>query len=76
VSVVVAGGITPENAGEFIRAGAAAVVTGDEWGVGEARGYDAMTRQAHAFVETIDRARTRPGRPAPPARPIEGPDIR
>jgi 2-dehydro-3-deoxyphosphogluconate aldolase / (4S)-4-hydroxy-2-oxoglutarate aldolase len=76
VSVIAAGGVTPENAGEFIRAGAAAVVTSDEWGVGEARDYEAMTRQARAFVETIDRARMRPVRPAPPARPIEGPDIR
>ena len=76
MTVVAAGGITPENAGEFIRAGAAAVVTNDEWAVGEVRDYDAMTRRARAFVETIDRARMRPLRPAPPARPIEGPDIR
>ena len=76
IAVVAAGGITPENAGEFIRAGAAAVVTSDEWKVGEARDYDAVTRRARAFVETIDRARMRPVRPAPPLRPIEGPDIR
>jgi 2-dehydro-3-deoxyphosphogluconate aldolase / (4S)-4-hydroxy-2-oxoglutarate aldolase len=76
ITVVAAGGITPENAGEFIRAGAAAVVAGDEWTVGEARDYDAMTRRARAFVETIDRARMRPVQPTPPARPIEGPDIR
>lgn len=76
IAVVAVGGITPENAGEFIRAGAAAVVTSDEWEVGEARNYDAMTRRVRAFVETIDRARIRPVRPAPPARPIEGPDIR
>lgn len=76
ITVVAVGGITPKNAGEFIRAGAAAVVTSDEWGVGEARDYEAMTRQARAFVETIERARMQPLRPAPPARPIEGPDIR
>ncbi len=76
VALVAAGGITPENAGEFLRAGAAAVVAGDEWEVGEARDYGAMTRRARAFVEAIDRARARPVRPAPPARPIEGPDIR
>ena len=75
MSVVVAGGITPENAGEFIRAGAAAVVAGD-WAVGEGRDDDAVTRRARAFVEAIDRARTRPVRPAPPITPIEGPDIR
>lgn len=76
ISVVAAGGITPESAGEFIHSGAAAVVAGDEWAVGGARDYDAMTRRARAFVETIDRARMRPVRPAPPVRPIEGPDIR
>ena len=76
ITVVAAGGITLENAGEFIRAGAAAVVASDEWEAGEARDYDAMTRRARAFVETIDRARLRPIRPAPPARPLEGPDIR
>lgn len=76
VTVVAAGGITPENAGEFIRAGAAAVVASDEWGAGEARDYDAMTLRARAFVEAVDHARMRPVRPAPPARPIEGPDIR
>jgi 2-dehydro-3-deoxyphosphogluconate aldolase/(4S)-4-hydroxy-2-oxoglutarate aldolase len=76
IAVVAAGGITPENAGEFIRAGAAAVVTGDEWEIGDARDYDAVTRRARTFVETIARARMRPVRPVPPARPVEGPDIR
>lgn len=76
MSVVAAGGITPENAGEFIRAGAAAVVAGDEWEVGEGRDDDAVTRRARAFVEAVDRARMRPVRPAPPTRQIEGPDIR
>lgn len=76
ITVVAAGGITPENAAEFIRAGAAAVAAGDAWEVGGARDYDAMTRHARALVEAIDRARMRPVRPAPPAKPIEGPDIR
>lgn len=76
IAVVADGGITPENAGEFIRAGAAAVVASDDWDVGGERDSDAMTRRARAFVETIDRARMRPLRPAAPTRPIEGPDIR
>jgi 2-dehydro-3-deoxyphosphogluconate aldolase/(4S)-4-hydroxy-2-oxoglutarate aldolase len=76
VAVVAAGGITPENAGEFIRAGAVAVVASDEREAGEARDYDAMTLRARAFVEAVDRARMRSVRPAPPAKPIEGPDIR
>jgi 2-dehydro-3-deoxyphosphogluconate aldolase / (4S)-4-hydroxy-2-oxoglutarate aldolase len=76
ITVVAAGGITPENAGEFIRAGAAAVVASDEREAGEVRDYDAMTLRARAFVEAVDRARMRPVRPAPPAKPIEGPDIR
>lgn len=76
ITVVAAGGITPENAGEFIRTGAAAVVASDEAEIGEARDYDAMTRWARAFVDAIDRARGRAVRPTPPTRPIEGPDVR
>ena len=76
IAAVAAGGITPETAGEFIQAGAVAVVAMEERDTGEARDHDAMTRQARALVDTIDRARARPARPAPPVRPIEGPDIR
>lgn len=74
--LVAAGGITLENAGEFIRSGAAAVVANDDGGIGEGQDSDAMTRRARAFVEAIDRARPRPVRSAPPVRPLEGPDIR
>lgn len=76
VAAVAAGGITSENAGEFIRAGAAAVMAIEERDAGEARDYDAMTRRARALVDTIDRARARLVRPTPPLRPVEGPDIR
>jgi 2-dehydro-3-deoxyphosphogluconate aldolase/(4S)-4-hydroxy-2-oxoglutarate aldolase len=76
ITVVAAGGITPENAAEFIRAGAAAAVVDDAWEGGGVRDYDAMTRQARVLVEAIDRARMRPVRPAPPVKPVEGPDIR
>lgn len=76
IAVLAVGGVTPENAGDFIRAGAVAVVASDEGTLGEARDYDAMSRRARAFVETIDRARTRPVRTAIPSRPIEGPDYR
>ena len=76
IALVTAGAITPEHAGELIRAGAAAVVTSDEWEVGESRDYDVVTRRARAFVEAIDRARVRAVRPTPPVRPVEGPDIR
>jgi len=76
ITLVAAGAITPEHAGEFIRAGAAAVVASDESEVGESRDSDVVTRRARAFVEAIDHARTRPVRPAPPVRPVEGPDIR
>jgi 2-dehydro-3-deoxyphosphogluconate aldolase/(4S)-4-hydroxy-2-oxoglutarate aldolase len=72
VRIAVAGGIAPENAGEFIRAGAAAVVAVME----STRDYDAVLRRARGFVDAIDRARARLARPAPPLRPIEGPDIR
>jgi 2-dehydro-3-deoxyphosphogluconate aldolase/(4S)-4-hydroxy-2-oxoglutarate aldolase len=76
VRTVAAGGVTPENAGEFIRAGAAAVVAVEESEASEGRDYDAMTRRARAFVDAVDRARSRPARPAPLPRPVEGPDIR
>jgi 2-keto-3-deoxy-6-phosphogluconate aldolase len=76
ITLVTAGAITPEHAGEFIRAGAAAVVASDGSEVGESGDYDVVTRRARAFVEAIARARTRPVRPTPPVRPVEGPDIR
>lgn len=76
VRAVAMGGVTPENAGEFIQAGAAAVVAIEEARAGEARDYDTLTRHARAFIEAIDRARARLARRAPPVRPLEGPDIR
>ena len=76
VAAIAAGGVTPENAGEFIRAGAVAEIAIDESAATGRRDYDAMTRHARALVDAIDRARARPAGPAPTVRPIEGPDIR
>jgi 2-dehydro-3-deoxyphosphogluconate aldolase/(4S)-4-hydroxy-2-oxoglutarate aldolase len=74
--VVAVGGIGPENAADFLRAGAVAVVALEESPAGEARDYDAMTRHARALADAVERARAHPSRPAPPPRPVEGPDIR
>ena len=75
VRAVAAGGITPENAGDFVRAGAAAVVAIEE-SAAAARDYEGVTRQARALVDAVDRARARPVRLAPSPRPVEGPDVR
>lgn len=76
VAAVATGGITPENAGGFIRAGAAAVVAMEEPAAPGGRDYDAMTRRARAFVATVERARAQSAWPSTPVRPTEGPDIK
>ncbi|HSB82212.1 MAG TPA: bifunctional 4-hydroxy-2-oxoglutarate aldolase/2-dehydro-3-deoxy-phosphogluconate aldolase [Candidatus Methylomirabilis sp.] len=76
VAAVATGGITPENAGRFIRAGAAAVVAMEEPDAPGGRDYDAMTRRAQALVATVERARAQSAWPTPPVRPTEGPDIK
>ncbi len=74
-----AGGISLESVGDFIRAGAAAV--GMDGGVVAResmaqREFTEITRRAREFAEAVRRARSEAGRPVPPVRPIEGPDIR
>jgi len=79
VRLVPTGGITLENVGDFIRAGAAAVGLGDEIVSKDLlaqRGFSEITRRARAFVEAVQRARGRVARPMQPVRPIEGPDVR
>ncbi len=75
VRAIAVGGIAPENAGDFVRAGAAAVVAIEE-SAAAARDYEGVTRQARALVDAVDRARARPVRLAPSPRPVEGPDVR
>lgn len=79
VRLVPAGGISLENVGDFIRAGAAAVGAGDEIvskGLLLHRQFSEITRRARAFVEAIQRARGLTTRPGQPVRPVEGPDVR
>ncbi|MFI5338352.1 MAG: bifunctional 4-hydroxy-2-oxoglutarate aldolase/2-dehydro-3-deoxy-phosphogluconate aldolase [Candidatus Methylomirabilales bacterium] len=73
------GGISLQNVGDFIRAGAAAVGVGDEIVSKDLlaqREFSEITRRARAFVEAVQRARGQVARPMQPVRPIEGPDVR
>lgn len=60
IPLVPTGGITAENAGEFIKAGAAMVCVGswlvDKKAVAEGR-YEILTQRAHALMEAVKRAR-------------------
>ena len=79
VRLVPTGGITLENVGDFIQAGAAAVGVGDEIVSKDLlaqRSFSEITRRARAFVEAVQRARGQVAQPMQPARPIEGPDVR
>jgi 2-dehydro-3-deoxyphosphogluconate aldolase/(4S)-4-hydroxy-2-oxoglutarate aldolase len=79
VRLVPTGGISLQNVGEFIRAGAAAVGVDDEIVSKDLlaqREFSEISRRARAFVEAVQRARGQVGRPGQPVRPVEGPDIR
>jgi len=60
IPLVPTGGITADNAGEFIRAGAAAVCAGswlvDKSAVAEGR-YELITERARSLVEAVRKAR-------------------
>ena len=60
IPLVPTGGVTADNAGEFIRAGAAMVCAGgwlvDKKAVAEGR-YEVLTERAHLLVETVRKAR-------------------
>jgi len=62
IPLVPTGGITADNAGEFIRAGAAMVCAGgwlvDKKAVAEER-YDVLTERARQLGETVRKARAR-----------------
>ncbi len=62
IPLVPTGGVTADNAGEFIRAGAAMVCAGgwlvDKKAVAEER-YDVLTERARQLVETVQKARAR-----------------
>jgi 2-dehydro-3-deoxyphosphogluconate aldolase / (4S)-4-hydroxy-2-oxoglutarate aldolase len=73
------GGVSLDNAAAFIQAGAAAIGVGGEIVSAELlarRAFPEITARARAFVEAVKGARERPVAPAPPVKPIEGPDTR
>jgi 2-dehydro-3-deoxyphosphogluconate aldolase/(4S)-4-hydroxy-2-oxoglutarate aldolase len=79
VPLIASGGVTLENAGAFIQAGAAAI------GVGRAlvprdlvvhRAFAEIETRARRFAEVVQQARARERYAVPPVMPIEGPDIR
>ncbi len=75
--VVAAGGVPVEGVGEFVRAGATAI--GVEITTGDGAGRQApheIGRRVRAYADAVERARGQVTRPAPPVRPVEGPDVR
>jgi 2-dehydro-3-deoxyphosphogluconate aldolase / (4S)-4-hydroxy-2-oxoglutarate aldolase len=75
--VVAAGGVPVEGVGEFVRAGATAI--GVEIETGDGAGQQALReigRRVRAYADAVERARGQVTRPAPPVRPVEGPDVR
>jgi 2-dehydro-3-deoxyphosphogluconate aldolase/(4S)-4-hydroxy-2-oxoglutarate aldolase len=77
VKLMPTGGVTRENAGEWIRAGACAIGVGTALVDGAAvaaRRFSEVTANARHFVDAVQKARARqatllPGSPASPARP-------
>lgn len=79
VRLMAAGGISLENIGDFIYAGAAAVGAGEEMIPGDALARQdraEIKRRARAFSEAVQRVRVQATYPVQPLRPIEGPDVR
>jgi len=75
--IVVAGGVSLDRAGDFIRAGAAAVGVEVETADGTGRqALQEIGRCVRAYTDAVERARAQEARPAPPIKPIEGPDVR
>ena len=79
IPLVPTGGVSLENAGAFIRAGAVAIGVDAEVVSGNLltrRDFREITVRAREFCEAIRQARGSVGRPVPPVKPIEGPDVR
>jgi len=73
------GGVSLENAGAFILAGAAALGVGGELvstDLLERRAFREITARAREFAEAVRLARAQAKRPVQPIQPIEGPDTR
>jgi 2-dehydro-3-deoxyphosphogluconate aldolase / (4S)-4-hydroxy-2-oxoglutarate aldolase len=79
IPLVPTGGVSLENVGAFIQAGAAAVGVGGELVSTDLlarRAFHEITVRAREFYQAIRQARGQVVRPVPSAKPIEGPDIR
>lgn len=79
IPLVPTGGITGENAGEYLRAGATALGVGGvilSRELVERRAYREIAERARAFMELVRRARGQAETSAQPIRPVEGPDTR
>jgi 2-dehydro-3-deoxyphosphogluconate aldolase/(4S)-4-hydroxy-2-oxoglutarate aldolase len=73
------GGVTLENAGAFIHAGAVALGVGDDPATRdllERRDFRGITARAKEFADVVARARGHAKQPPPAIKPIEGPDTR
>lgn len=73
------GGVTLENAGAFIHAGAVALGVGDDPATRdllERRDFRGITARAKEFADVVARARSHAKQPPPAIKPIEGPDTR
>jgi 2-dehydro-3-deoxyphosphogluconate aldolase/(4S)-4-hydroxy-2-oxoglutarate aldolase len=79
IPLVPTGGVSLENAGAFILAGAAALGVGGELvstDLLERRAFREITARAREFAEAVRLARAQAKRPVQPIQPIEGPDTR
>jgi len=74
---VAAGGVAVERVGDFVRARIAAVGVEVETASGKpGNAFQVLGPRIRAYVEAVQRARAQAPRPAPPSRPVEGPDVR
>jgi 2-dehydro-3-deoxyphosphogluconate aldolase/(4S)-4-hydroxy-2-oxoglutarate aldolase len=79
IPLLPAGGVSLESAAAFIQAGAVALGVGGEMVSRDLlarRAFREITARARAFVDAVKSARGQPVPPAPPIKPIEGPDTR
>jgi 2-dehydro-3-deoxyphosphogluconate aldolase/(4S)-4-hydroxy-2-oxoglutarate aldolase len=79
IPLVPTGGISLEDAGAFIQAGAAAIRVGDELtprGLLERRDFRGIAAWARGFSDAVARARGHAKQTPPTIKPIEGPDTR
>lgn len=79
IPLLPAGGITLENAGPFLHAGAAALLVDEALASSDLvhrRAFDEIAGRAAEFAEAVRQARGVSARAVQPIKPIEGPDNR